>query len=205
MKTRMNLFRQILEGKKPGVAPAGAKAAWTFKLPNFKAGKIPAFGLAAGAIFALSAALVTSAYLSRGAQLTEMLAKVAEAEAELNRLTTAASVTGAERVPAQDEGPGGLDGTWASLMWKIAVSTGPGIIFVRVEMGDPAAPPSQPGDKKAQRRIAVEGQARSVGALREWVESLVQGIPSYRFVMESQASDGEAPFPVRFRVAAKNL
>jgi len=180
---RVNLFRQIQEKQGKKISRA----------------RIVMIGLAI-AIFFAGIGMGISHHNKKVKAIQE---KIAEAQKELEQI---AKIKEELKKPSKEQKEfqeiSLLDETWTSLMWKLSTFTGPKIIFKKIRFVRPAQS-TQPGEKVVEKRqIFIEGDARSLPALKDWLSNLIVNIPNYSFFMDQQSSSFNAQFPIQFKVTA---
>jgi hypothetical protein len=199
-QSRMNLFRDLNRAQ-----PRASKVAIPMQLK-----------LAGFIIVVTSATMVrsyfhfkkTSRLIAEETQrLDQQILEFTESKAReaANRPREVADVKPAAPPPSD-----GLDGTWTSLMWKIATGADVGIALEKLGLNEIGSkPPSNGGTPPPQetaglaREVVLEGEARSLRDVTSWLEELTRRIPGFAFVIEHQDASKNPDFPVGFKVIAR--
>src|SRR5262249_27079977 len=154
--------------RKSAPAPAGARAGGEGKRAKLAFSTHLAIALGMTAIFAVSVGLKYSSTQRAGRELETRLSDEEQRIEQIGRL--AAGVPPVEpkarRAPASP-GPAtevALDGSWSSLLWKLASRTGHRIFLRRVELSQVKT------DGVPPKQLVLEGNAQSVSAVRDWIE-----------------------------------
>jgi hypothetical protein len=95
-----------------------------------------------------------------------------------------------------------LDGTWTAILWKL-VTFAEGIAVDRIDLGkkEPNAP--QSGVAYNEKSVVLEGNAKSLETLTEWMEVLTHNLPNSNFVIDRHGVGDDKAYPVKFRLVAR--
>lgn len=135
-------------------------------------------------------------------QVAETRKKMEQLTADSDRMTAEvkvkrnlAAAPSEELLSAEND----LDGTWTSLIWKLAAYSGMQVRFQKMVLGSSTAQAGAPSPKQ----VSIEGQAESVAAMRDWLSALLHHVPGYDFIMDYQGEAGDGAYPITFRVTAR--
>ena len=135
-------------------------------------------------------------------QLAREAGRVAEEERAMKMAIAQETLelrsTSEQQEPGRDPVSSGIDGSWTSVIWKLATFARD-IIVQRIDLTNK----EKSEDVFAEKSILIEGQAGSLGALTNWIELLTRNLPQSSFVMEQQSNSDDKHFPVAFKITGR--
>lgn len=185
----MNLFRELTE-KRRELSVQG------LSLPKLGTPTIVTAIVVVGVFL-----MIFSTHLKNRRKAESLRVKIQAAETELQRLGELANRRVASSGTASKVlTPGaGLDGSWASVLWKFAAFTGSQIMIQEMSLVQ------SPGGAGGSQQVAFRGRAKNLGALKEWLGLLIQNMPGSEFVIDKQNLTGDKVFPLDFTARATVL
>ena len=209
MNRRMNLFGRLGEPEKKSGLPRKLPVTASFHV--LVGGGVILLLLLGLAVNFLSYRRITTMAKVRLKESEKAMAEISAQSAQIavdarkaeSEQRAPAGVAG-EAAEAVNTAASDLDGTWTSLLWKVAAVTGPAIELQRMDLGGLAVGPQA----DARKQVAFEGKAKSLRAIRDWVEGMIHSIPGYVFVMESESENlvtatSTEDYPIAFKLTAR--
>lgn len=181
---RMNLFREVARTEKTRARKVSPKG-----IPFQRI--VPVVGIV------LVALAYTKSIAKHKAEMADLRAQIAEAEAQVRQIVDMSTVQAhVNRKPASNLKPSGMDGTWTSVLWKFAAFTGERVVIRDVQL-TPLA-----GGGRIQN-VLLNGQAASFVEVRLWLERLIENMPGSEFSIQHQKLTEDPDYPVVFSLTAQ--